>query len=168
MNAICGVSRMSGERGKTGERGERAERCGRVRRAYVERAYNVILKELNARREVGLVELIHHVEAQRAELSPLLHDRVHKAEGVQYRFEYGRRRSGYRVEVVLCEPRIRALQTSTDAGGRLVGGLDRYLQQSNWEARVRLGLPWKGDCASELVNVSRPCHADGGVNGGVV
>jgi len=108
---------------------------------------DVVLDELDARREVGLRELVRDVEAERAELAPLLDDSVHEGEREKHRAPGGIRGARDRVQVVLGEPRVRAVEAGADARGRLVGHLDRHVQQADREEGVRLGR----DPAAELV-----------------
>eukprot|EP00964_Phaeocystis_antarctica_P136255 scaffold100686_cov63-Phaeocystis_antarctica.AAC.1 len=96
----------------------------------------VVVHELHAGREVGLVELVRDVEAERPELAPLLHDGVHEAERVEHRLPL-RLRDG--VEHVLAHPRVRTLEARAHARRRLVGDLDGHLQQADGELGVRLG-----------------------------
>mmetsp|Transcript_25027 Transcript_25027/g.54625 ORF Transcript_25027/g.54625 Transcript_25027/m.54625 type:complete len:201 (+) Transcript_25027:1527-2129(+) len=95
----------------------------------------VVLHELHRRGQVRLVELVRHVEAERAKLAPLLHDRVHEAEREEHNTPL---RLRIRVEHVLVDPSIRALETSLDARRSLIGHLDRHLQQPNRELGMRL------------------------------
>ena len=112
----------------------------------------VVLHVRDARREVGLRELVQDVEAERAELAPLLHDGVHEGEREEHRLPL---RVADRVEHVLVEPRVRVAHAEHDARGRLVRELDRELQQANREVGVGL--------CSDPQAVGRQHRARGGV-----
>ena len=95
----------------------------------------VVLQELHRRQPVALVELVRHGEADRAELAALLHDRVDEALREEQRLPLG---AAEGLEAVLRHPRQRAHDAGADALRRLVGQLDRHLQQADRELGVRL------------------------------
>mmetsp|Transcript_36303 Transcript_36303/g.72197 ORF Transcript_36303/g.72197 Transcript_36303/m.72197 type:complete len:386 (-) Transcript_36303:1608-2765(-) len=95
----------------------------------------VVLHVGDARREVGLRELVQNVEAEWAKLAALLHDSVHESECEEHRLPL---RVGDGVEHVLVEPRVRVLHARHNARGRFVGELDRELQQADGELWVGL------------------------------
>ena len=71
--------------GGGGERGGEGEGAGGRADLLDVDVVQVVLDELHSRRQVGRVELVRDVPAQRAELAPLLHDGVQERRGVQHR-----------------------------------------------------------------------------------
>ena len=76
----------------------------------------VALHEHDTRAQVGLVELVRDVEAERPELAPLLHDGVHEAERVEHRLPLG---LGHRVQHVLVDPSVGRLEPGAHTGRSL-------------------------------------------------
>ena len=85
----------------------------------------VVLYELDCRREVGLVELVRDVPADRAELATFLDGGVEERDGVQ---QWLPLRHRHDVDEVLTNDAVRPLQPGLDALRRLGRVLDRRLQ----------------------------------------
>jgi len=91
-----------------------------------------------------LIELVGDVPAQRAELASLLDSGVQKGDTVEHWLPAGDVRD---VEDLLSEQGVGALEAGLDTLWRLVGELERRLEQVDGEVIVRLG----GDPAPEGV-----------------
>lgn len=78
---------------------------------------HVVLDKLDGGGEIGLVELVRNVPANRTELATLLHNRVEKGDAVEQRFVLW---TQIHVQHVLSEPRVRPLETSAQPLGRLI------------------------------------------------
>ena len=74
------------------------------------------LHKHHARAQVGLVELVRYVEAERPELAPLLHDGVHETKRVEHRLPL---RLGHRVQHVLVDPSVGRLEPGAHTGRSL-------------------------------------------------
>ena len=103
----------------------------------------MVLNELNGGGEVGLVELVGNVPAERAELAPLLDGGVHEGGAVEHGLPAG---DVGDVEHLLGDRGVGALQAGLDALRRLVGELDGGLEEVDGELGIGLG----GDPAAEL------------------
>lgn len=84
----------------------------------------VVLNKLDTGVEVGRVELIWNVPAERTKLAPLLHNCVQERHTKQHRLPLGHAAD---VEEVLRHARVRSLQSCLHALWRLVRELDRHL-----------------------------------------
>ena len=80
---------------------------------------------------VGLGELIPDVEAERAELAPVLEQRVEEARAVQQLLE--RLGLGLLLEVRVRVAQVHLVQVGLDAARRLDGHFDRVLQDGDGE-----------------------------------
>ena len=85
----------------------------------------MVLNELNASREVGLVELIGNVPAQRAKLPPLLYCGVEEGYGIQHGLPLGQVGD---VQLLLGHARIGTLEPRLNSLWRLIGELDTSLK----------------------------------------
>ena len=94
-------------------------RLARLLRVHL---HQVVLQELDAGRQVRLVELVRHVPANGAELAPLLGDRVQEAHDEQQLAPLLPRD---RVEHVLRDPLVRGAQAGLHADRGLVGDLQK-------------------------------------------
>jgi len=84
----------------------------------------VVLDELYSGSEVGLVELVRYVPADRSELASLLDGRVKEGDRVEQRLPL---RHGHDVDEILADDAIRSLQSGLHAVRRLRRVLDRRL-----------------------------------------
>jgi len=84
----------------------------------------MVLDELDGGGEVGLVELVRDVPADRSELASLLDSRVEERDGVEQRLPLRHRHD---VDEVLADEAVRPLESGLHAVWRLRCVLDRRL-----------------------------------------
>ena len=88
----------------------------------------MVLDELDGGGEVGLVELVRYVPADRSELASLLHGGVEERDGVEQRLPLRHRHD---VDEVLADDAVRSLQSGLHAVWRLRRVLDRRLHHTH-------------------------------------
>jgi len=96
----------------------------------------VVLDELDGGSEVGLVELVRYVPADRSELATLLDGRVKERHGVQQRLPLRHRHD---VDEILTDDSVRSLQTGLHPVWSLRRVLDRrlYIVQTCMPRKVK-------------------------------
>mmetsp|Transcript_9632 Transcript_9632/g.23342 ORF Transcript_9632/g.23342 Transcript_9632/m.23342 type:complete len:350 (+) Transcript_9632:923-1972(+) len=102
---------------------------------HLGRVVQKVGRDDDAHLQVALVERVAAVPADGPKLAPFAHDRVEEAEREDDRLELGR--LGRVLPDGIGEVEVRALQVGLEAARRLVGELDRFLQDGHRHDRLR-------------------------------